>query len=118
LQHYFSKLRFVFYRPTYNILSILSFIRFLDFVFVKVTVEKIRSTPAFQIDNVKQDSAHTATLLKVLFTAPFLHFLTPIQYSGMSGGIGIVNCLQIPGLLNQQNSFLHCSSISCVCLSV
>jgi len=85
LQHFFSKLRFIFIRD--NASNILSFIRFVNFVLVKVTVEKIRSTTAFEIGIIKQDNAYIATLSKALSPAAFLYFLTPIQNSTVSEGI-------------------------------
>jgi len=57
MQYIFSKLRFVFIRN--NVSSILSFMRFLNFIFVKAAVDKISSTIAFEIGNVKQDNAYT-----------------------------------------------------------
>ena len=51
-----------------NTSGILSFIRFLNFVLVKVTVKKIRSTTPFEIAIIKQNSAYTATFIKSYFS--------------------------------------------------
>ena len=83
-----------------------------NFVLVKVTVDRIHSTIAFEIGYVKQESTYIATLSKALSPAEFLYFLKPTQYSSVSGGIGY--CLKISRFLNQLNTVFYLSySMSC-----